>query len=84
MPGNRKQVKMERTWGPLFVPDAVEEVYEFGPDDPRIDLNCIECGKLLTTVPPGLEFRRKGERERVRVCTGCGTHNSVPLVDSET
>jgi len=82
-PGDRKQVKMERTQGTLHAPNEAEEVYEFGPDDPRIDLTCIECGKLLATVPPGREFRRKSEWERVRVYTGCSTHNSVPLVDGE-
>ena len=83
MADDRKRLKMERAKGPLFNPNAVGGgPFEFGPDDPRIDLICIGCGQLLATVPPTYQFRGPWG-EIVYVCQGCGTHNVGPLSEGE-
>jgi hypothetical protein len=51
--------------------------FEFGPDDPRLQLVCAQCNRILATVPLTYEFRGAWG-EIVYVCPQCGEHNVGP------
>lgn len=56
--------------------------FEFGPDEPRVELLCAECDAVLDTVPPDFQFRNLFFGEVLWIC-GCGTENVAPLAQGE-
>lgn len=51
--------------------------FEFGPDDPRIDLICPGCEEVFYSFPPGYQF--DGPTGDVIACGKCGVQNDLPL-----